>query len=92
MKVTCPNCQEEIPPENVNVHGVAHCASCSNAFSSAKLFRGRKAHKEAARIPKPSGSRIVFVRERNDRMGVVLPRGGLGAGTRANEGTVMSTP
>ncbi len=61
MKVACPNCQEEIPPENVNVQaGVAYCPICEEGYSLQELLAPET--DEPERTEEPPGSKVAFTR------------------------------
>jgi hypothetical protein len=68
MKLICPRCRDEIPPEDINVAGnLAHCKACNEAFALAG--------DDVARVERPANARAMLLRE-PERLAVAFPRGG----------------
>lgn len=74
MKVHCPSCGREVPADQINIQEMAAaCPECGELFSIAD------AAKEAAApplLPEPANTKVYLVRDRDERIGVALPRGG----------------
>ncbi|MHC4504320.1 MAG: hypothetical protein ACYTFI_13530 [Planctomycetota bacterium] len=73
MKVTCPQCLEEIPAEHVNVQaGVAYCPVCEEGHSLQELLA--PGTDEPERTEEPPGSKVAFTRLGDEQVAVMLPR------------------
>jgi hypothetical protein len=72
MKLICPRCRKEIPPDRVNVaQNVAHCAECNEAFDLSALAEG-----DRVRVERPPNAKSLLERG-SDQLAIALPRGGL---------------
>ena len=74
MKIQCPNCQVEIPAEDINISkGIAHCKPCNELIDVSMLAM---AADDVALVEKPDWSKVEsFVAP--DEMGLILPPLGL---------------
>ena len=71
MKIVCPACAQEIPPDGVNVaKGVAYCAACQEGFELEDLVDD-----EALPVERPANAQSILSRD-EDRLALALPRGG----------------
>ncbi len=72
MKLSCPKCSEEIPPANINIaEGICACPRCGEVFKIAPFLRDEAT---VERIPKPAGSRVELLEEK-DSLGLIVPPG-----------------
>ena len=74
MKIQCPNCQVEIPAEDINIaKGIAHCKPCNELIDVSLLSMDVD---DVALVEKPEWSKVEsFVAP--DEMGLILPPLGL---------------
>jgi len=77
MKLKCPSCGREFPPEDINIKSdIAYCRKCSQGFAISELVgaEGDAGEGVPERAEMPGGTKVRFTRDRWN-LAAILPRG-----------------